>query len=181
MSAASRFDRVRHVNSKSSALAGATFKDWLRIAGLLAARAGMALRRGLGAPVRAAIGLGRRRPERLLIAPQDIRTSDPTLAADIYAGYFAFGTRFSSHATNDARVKFALMWANHDWYDIQGYNPADNNLKLLYPGKVTPATWDKICDLVIARYFRHRALARGRETLFLHLRNEPVPRQLWLD
>ena len=26
-----------------------------------------------------------------MIAPQDIRTSDPTLAADIYAGYFAFG------------------------------------------------------------------------------------------
>ena len=59
------------------------------------------------------------------------------------------------HATNNARIKFALMWANHDWYDIQGYNPADNNLKLLYPGKVTPATWDKICDLVIARYFKH--------------------------
>jgi len=47
------------------------------------------------------------------------------------------------------------MWANHDWYDIQGYNPAGNNLKLLYPGKVTPATWDKICDLVIAKYFKH--------------------------
>lgn len=30
-------------------------------------------------------------PERLLIAPQDIRTSDPTIAADINAGYFAFG------------------------------------------------------------------------------------------
>ena len=59
------------------------------------------------------------------------------------------------HATNNARVQFALMWANHDWYDIQGYNPADPNLKLLYPGKVTPATWDKICDLVIARYFKH--------------------------
>jgi len=59
------------------------------------------------------------------------------------------------HATNNARVQFALMWANHDWYDIQGYNPADNNLKLLYPGKVTPTTWDKICDLVIARYFKH--------------------------
>ena len=58
------------------------------------------------------------------------------------------------HATNNARVKFALMWANHDWYDIQGYNPT-NKLKLLYPGKVTPATWDKICDLVIARYFKH--------------------------
>ena len=59
------------------------------------------------------------------------------------------------HATDNARVKFALMWANHDWYDIQGYNPADNNLKLLYPGKVTPVTWDKICDLVITRYFKH--------------------------
>jgi len=59
------------------------------------------------------------------------------------------------HATNNARLKFALMWANHDWYDIQGYNPTNNNLKLLYPGKVTPATWDKICDLVIARYFKH--------------------------
>jgi len=59
------------------------------------------------------------------------------------------------HATNNARVKFALMWANHDWYDIQGYNPADNNLKMLYPGKVTPATWDKICDLVITKYFKH--------------------------
>ena len=58
-------------------------------------------------------------------------------------------------ATNNARVKFALMWANHDWYDIQGYNPAGNNLKLLYPGRVTPATWDKICDLVIAKYFKH--------------------------
>ena len=59
------------------------------------------------------------------------------------------------HATNNTRVKFALMWANHDWYDIQGYNPADHNLKLLYPGKVTLATWDKICDLVIAKYFKH--------------------------
>ena len=57
-------------------------------------------------------------------------------------------------ATNNSRVKFGLMWANHDWFDIQGYNPADK-VKLLYPGKVTPATWDKITDLVIARYFKH--------------------------
>ena len=59
------------------------------------------------------------------------------------------------HATNNARAKFALMWANHDWYDIQGYNPTNHNLKLLYPGKVTTATWDKIGDLVIAKYFKH--------------------------
>ncbi len=35
----------------------------------------------------------RRPPDRLLIAPQDIRTADPTVAGDIYAGYFAFGGR----------------------------------------------------------------------------------------
>ena len=29
-------------------------------------------------------------PERLVIAPQDIRTTDPTIAADIYAGLYAF-------------------------------------------------------------------------------------------
>jgi uncharacterized heparinase superfamily protein len=78
-------------NGRSGALAGATLNDQLRVAGLLAARAGLALWRGIGAPLRAVMGLWRRPPERLLIAPQDIRTSDPTLAADIYAGYFAFG------------------------------------------------------------------------------------------
>ena len=57
-------------------------------------------------------------------------------------------------ASNNQRIRFALMWANHDWYDIQGYNPADP-IKLLYPGKVTPATWETITDLVIERYFKH--------------------------
>jgi uncharacterized heparinase superfamily protein len=42
-------------------------------------------------PLRLVIQMRFRPPERLLIAPQDIRTSDPTIAADIYAGYFAFG------------------------------------------------------------------------------------------
>ena len=44
-------------------------------------------------PGRAAGQLRARVPERLLIAPQDIRTADPTIAADIAAGYFAFGGR----------------------------------------------------------------------------------------
>ncbi len=71
-------------------MAGATFRDRLRVVGLLAARGATILGRGLRGPWRAIVGLRRRPPERLLIAPQDIRTSDPTLAADIYAGYFAF-------------------------------------------------------------------------------------------
>lgn len=33
-------------------------------------------------------------PTRLLIAPQDIRTADPTVAADIYAGHLVFGGSF---------------------------------------------------------------------------------------
>ncbi|MGE4285413.1 MAG: glycoside hydrolase family 99-like domain-containing protein [Phycisphaerae bacterium] len=57
-------------------------------------------------------------------------------------------------ATNNDRMRFALMWANHDWYDIQGYNPKDP-VKLLYPGQVTPETWELITDIVINRYFKH--------------------------
>ena len=58
------------------------------------------------------------------------------------------------HATNNARLKFALMWANHNWLDIhparQGQEP-----RLLYPGMVKPATFDRICNYVIEKYFRH--------------------------
>ena len=32
-------------------------------------------------------------PTRLLFAPQDLRTGDPTVAQDIYAGYFVFAGR----------------------------------------------------------------------------------------
>jgi uncharacterized heparinase superfamily protein len=70
---------------------GVRFTNRLRVAGLVAIRGLHALWRWLQKPFRTAAGLWRRPPERLLIAPQDIRTADPTLAADIYAGYFAFG------------------------------------------------------------------------------------------
>lgn len=40
-------------------------------------------------------------PDRLVIAPQDIRTADPTMAADIYAGYFAFaGKMVNAHGVS---------------------------------------------------------------------------------
>ena len=51
-------------------------------------------------------------PERLVIAPQDIRTSDPTVAADIGAGYFAFGGRIvNAHG----RSPFAIEPASDAW------------------------------------------------------------------
>jgi uncharacterized heparinase superfamily protein len=70
---------------------GTRSKDRLRIVPLVASRGLRALWHLVQQPLRAATGLWRRPPDRLLIAPQDIRTADPTLAADIYAGYFAFG------------------------------------------------------------------------------------------
>ena len=70
----------------------------------------------------------------------------PFLSRTIDEGYLK--------APNNARVKFALMWANHDWVDLF---PAtkDGGRPLIYPGKVTPETFDRVCDHVIADYFCH--------------------------
>jgi hypothetical protein len=57
-------------------------------------------------------------------------------------------------APNNARLKFALMWANHDWTDIHPYHRG-KPATLLYPGKVTSQTFDKIGDHVIKDYFLH--------------------------
>ncbi len=56
-------------------------------------------------------------------------------------------------ATNQLRLKFAFMWANHDWLEIQPYKRGTPP-KLLFPGKVTPAGFERICDHVIKDYFQ---------------------------
>ena len=55
-------------------------------------------------------------------------------------------------ATNNARLKFAFMWANHDWINLFPYHRPDPHT-VIYPGRVTPATFDKICDHLIRDYF----------------------------
>jgi hypothetical protein len=57
-------------------------------------------------------------------------------------------------AANASRLRFALMWANHDWIDI---HPARwrGNPALLYPGAVTECTFEGMTDTIIERYFRH--------------------------
>lgn len=88
-------------------------KDRLHIVRILAARGARMARGALGLPVRTFGKLRNKTPDRLLISPQDIRTSDPTIAADITAGYFAFGGKIvNAHG----RSPFALepgseMWA----------------------------------------------------------------------
>jgi uncharacterized heparinase superfamily protein len=67
---------------------------------------------------------GSRPPERLLIAPPDIRAGDPTTAADIYAGYFAFGGKIvNAHGRSPfevaapsaewARILNGFSWLRH--------------------------------------------------------------------
>ncbi len=62
-------------------------------------------------------------------------------------------------APNNARLKFALMWANHDWTDIHPYTRG-KPARLLYPGKVTPENFASICERVIERYFAHASYWR---------------------
>jgi len=60
------------------------------------------------------------------------------------------------NAENNHRIKFSLMWANHDWYDIHPYKNGTKQ-KLLFPGTVKRKMFDEICDFVIEKYFKHPA------------------------
>ncbi len=57
-------------------------------------------------------------------------------------------------AENNARLKFAFMWANHDWIELHPYRRGAER-QVLYPGTVTPENFEKICDHVIRAYFQH--------------------------
>jgi hypothetical protein len=62
-------------------------------------------------------------------------------------------------AANRHRLRFALMWANHDWIELF---PARRGVPsaLIYPGSIGPDDFDRICDHIIARYFLHPAYWR---------------------
>jgi hypothetical protein len=88
--------------------------------------------------------------------------ADHGIDAFIYDWYFYEDGPFLQHgledgfmkAANNGRLKFGLMWANHDWVDIF---PArlQQTPQLVHPGKVTPAGFDRMADYVIATYFHH--------------------------
>ena len=104
--------RLRSAFPGTTPLTGATLKDRLHVLTIFANRAGRWIRRILASPGRAAAKLRVKIPERLLIAPQDIRTSDPTIAADIVAGYFAFGGKIvNAHG----RSPFAIEPGSEAW------------------------------------------------------------------
>jgi hypothetical protein len=56
-------------------------------------------------------------------------------------------------AENNNKVKFALMWANHDWIDLFPRNPDSGTASLFYSGAITPETFDKMTDYIISNFF----------------------------
>lgn len=61
-------------------------------------------------------------------------------------------------APNNDRLKFGIMWANHDWLDIFPLKRSENpfqDARLLYPGTVTPETFETIMNHCIEKYFKH--------------------------
>ena len=50
--------------------------------------------------------------DRLLIAPQDLRTADPTRASEVYAGRFAFAGKI---VICDGRSPFEMLPPSEEW------------------------------------------------------------------
>ena len=94
-------------------LIGAMTRNRLRLAGLLMTVGQRRISHALRRPFRMAALRNAAGPERLLIAPQDIRTSDPTIAADIYAGFFSFaGKSVASHGRSPFEIDAGSpLWA----------------------------------------------------------------------
>jgi uncharacterized heparinase superfamily protein len=59
--------------------------------------------------------IGLQVPERLVIAPQDLRTGDPTHASEIYAGRFVFAGKA---ATTEGHSPFEIEPPSRDWAEI---------------------------------------------------------------
>lgn len=88
-------------------------RDELHVMRGLAARGARHLRRVLTSPSFVFASLRAKPPERLLIAPQDIRTTDSTIASEIYSGYFSFaGKVVNVHGRSPFEVEPpSLGWA----------------------------------------------------------------------
>src|SRR5262249_13726490 len=55
------------------------------------------------------------KPERLVIAPQELRTADPTRASEIYAGRFAFAGKI---VICDGRSPFEMVPPSDEWEEV---------------------------------------------------------------
>ncbi len=56
-------------------------------------------------------------------------------------------------AVNRDRLKFCLMWANHDWYNLMPARLRELQPPLIYNGTYDAAAFDKVSDYIISHYF----------------------------
>ena len=88
------------------------FAEDATLAGLIVRAEARRLSRSVAATLRSAGAFRRSTPDRLLIAPQDVRTADPTVADDIYAGHLAFeGSFVNAHGQSP----FDIVAPNEAW------------------------------------------------------------------
>jgi len=58
-------------------------------------------------------------------------------------------------AKNNDKMKFCLMWANHDATHLWDKRNSDNDLEtVIWSGVVTPKIFSEICDRTIEKYFK---------------------------
>jgi uncharacterized heparinase superfamily protein len=76
-------------------------------------------------PLRPLASVRAKAPQRLSIAPQDIRTVDPTIATEIYSGYFAFGGKIVNAG---ATSPFQIEAPSKSWARALGGRPNAEDL-----------------------------------------------------
>lgn len=57
-------------------------------------------------------------------------------------------------AGNKDKVRFCLMWANHDWYNLMPAHLHEHPAQLLYKGTYSPVEFDAVADYILEHYFR---------------------------
>jgi hypothetical protein len=80
----------------------------------------------------------------------------------IFDWYWYDGTPFLNralesgylHAPNNDRVKFCLMWANHDWYNLMPARLHDPQPPLTFPGVYDAAAFAAATNYIVSRYFK---------------------------
>ncbi|MDG0790549.1 glycoside hydrolase family 99-like domain-containing protein [Cohnella ginsengisoli] len=68
-------------------------------------------------------------------------------------------------ASNNDRLKFSLMWANHDWINIFPYKRGMDHT-LLHSGQVSLQAFEAACDYMIEKYFGHPSYWRVEGGLY---------------
>ncbi len=111
-----------------------------------------------------------------VMARKIVAAANHGLTAFIYDWYWYEGGPFLNgaldrgflDAPNNDRLKFALMWANHDWIDL--FPAGRGGAPLLMPGAMARTAFDAAAARIVERYFAHPSYWRidGRPYLSVY-------------